>query len=192
MVKKIWNVLRSLGDWCWNWFQLKYHHVKYEPGFLNIHGRLFIFGGNIRIGKHVAVNSGMRYNPIGGDVSTILRTHQNGSIAIGDYTGISNSCIVSYDSVTIGSHVLIGGSCKIYDTDFHSLKAEIRRDSPQEDIKSKPVVIEDDVFVGAHTIILKGVTIGKGSIVGAGSVVTRSIPPGEVWGGNPAKFIREL
>lgn len=55
-----------------------------------------------------------------------------------------------------------------------------------------PVVIEDNVFIGARSIILKGVTIGENSIVGAGSVVTRSIPSNQIWGGNPAKFIRNL
>ena len=55
-----------------------------------------------------------------------------------------------------------------------------------------PVIIEDTVFIGAKCIILKGVTIGQNSIVGAGSVVTKSIPADEIWGGNPAKFIRKL
>ena len=57
---------------------------------------------------------------------------------------------------------------------------------------TKPVEIREGAFVGAHCIILKGVTIGKEAIVGAGSVVTKSIPDGEIWGGNPAKFIRKI
>ena len=57
---------------------------------------------------------------------------------------------------------------------------------------AKPVVIEDDVFVGTHCIICKGVRIGNRSIVAAGSVVVKDIPNGEVWGGNPAKFIRKI
>lgn len=55
-----------------------------------------------------------------------------------------------------------------------------------------PVVIKNGVFIGANSIILKGVTIGEKAIVGAGSVVTRSIPDGEIWAGNPAKFIRKI
>ena len=58
--------------------------------------------------------------------------------------------------------------------------------------KCAPVVIGDDVFVGAKCIILKGVTIGKGAIIGAGSVVTKNIPARQIWAGNPAKFIREI
>jgi acetyltransferase-like isoleucine patch superfamily enzyme len=57
---------------------------------------------------------------------------------------------------------------------------------------TKPVVIRDGAFIGAHTIVLKGVTIGERSVVGAGSVVTKDIPDGEIWAGNPARFIRKL
>lgn len=57
---------------------------------------------------------------------------------------------------------------------------------------NKPVIIGDNVFIGAHSTILKGVTVGNNSIVGACSVVTRSIPENEIWGGNPAKFIKKI
>jgi len=59
-------------------------------------------------------------------------------------------------------------------------------------VKSAPIVIEDGAFVGGSSLIMKGVTIGRHSIVAAGSVVTKDIPPNEIWGGNPAKFIRKL
>ena len=81
----------------------------------------------------------------------------------------------------------------MFTTDFHSLDSIIRASS--EDQKHKicaPVVIEHNVFIGARCIILKGVTIGENSIVGAGSVVTKSIPANEIWAGNPAKFIRKI
>lgn len=64
------------------------------------------------------------------------------------------------------------------------------KDLDKIDALSKPIVIEDDVFIGAHSIILKGVNIGQGAIIAAGSVVTKSIPAYETWGGNPAKKIR--
>lgn len=88
----------------------------------------------------------------------------------------------------------LGGGVKIYDTDFHSLDPEIRKDR-NKDIKSKkclPVVLEDNCFVGAGSIVLKGVTIGENAIVGAGSVVTKSIPANEIWAGNPATFVRKV
>ena len=63
---------------------------------------------------------------------------------------------------------------------------------PDTHIKTKPILIKEGAFIGAQSIILKGVTIGKHSVVGAGSVVTKDIPDGEIWGGNPAVFIRKV
>lgn len=87
---------------------------------------------------------------------------------------------------------MIGGNCKIYDNDFHSLDFNERMGTVDLWSKTCPVVIKDGAFIGAHTIVLKGVTIGERSIVGAGSVVTRSIPDYEIWAGNPAKFIKKV
>lgn len=86
----------------------------------------------------------------------------------------------------------LGGTC-VYDTDFHSLDPLIRASS--DDTKhrvEKPVLIKSNAFIGAHSIILKGVTIGENSIIGAGSVVTKSVPDNQIWAGNPARFIREI
>lgn len=159
---------------------------------LSINGRIYIIGNNIIIGDSVRINSSYKFNPIGGDVRTMLITHNDGRITIGNNVGISNSTIVAKQSVTIEDHVLIGGSCKIYDTDFHSLEYDYRMQKPDMHIKSAPVLIKNGAFIGAHSIILKGITIGEKSIVGAGSVVTKDIPDGEIWAGNPAKFIRKV
>ena len=80
------------------------------------------------------------------------------------------------------------------DTNFHSIDwQERRRESEMvTNTKTSPVIIGDDVFIGARTIINKGITIGNRSIVAAGSVVVKNIPADEVWGGNPAKFIKKL
>ncbi len=180
----------TFWQYCWNIFQLKRNRVQYASS-MEIRGKIYIRGRRICIGENVAINSSFRANPIGGDGRTILRTNGDGEIIIGDNTGISNSSIIAYCSVKIGKNVLIGGSCKLYDTDFHSLDIETRTKKTLEDIVSKPIIIEDGVFIGAHTIILKGVTIGENSIIGAGSVVTKSVPAGEIWAGNPAKLIRK-
>ena len=90
----------------------------------------------------------------------------------------------------LGNQILVGGGTKIYDTDFHWL--EFERRMSELGGATNPVVIKDGAFIGAHCIILKGVTIGEKSIVGAGSVVTKSIPDGEIWAGNPAKYIRRI
>ena len=81
---------------------------------------------------------------------------------------------------------------KIYDTDFHSINYDDRVTNSDINPGVKPVEIKEGAFIGAFTIILKSVTIGEHSVISAGSVVTKNIPPNEVWGGNPAKFIKKL
>jgi acetyltransferase-like isoleucine patch superfamily enzyme len=76
--------------------------------------------------------------------------------------------------------------------DFHPINHSERMAHPNSGYKSKPIVIRQGAFIGASTIILKGVEIGERSVVGAGSVVTRSIGPDELWAGNPAVFIRKI
>lgn len=148
--------------------------------------------GRIVIGNGFVCNSGRKQNPIGGDTFCRLVVYRNGSLEIKDRVGISNSTIVCQNSVVIGNNVLIGGGCRIWDTDFHSLNYNSRTSSKDNDVSTAPVVIEDGVFIGGGCLILKGVTVGKYSIIAAGSTVTKSIPPNEIWGGNPAKFIRRI
>ena len=143
------------------------------------------------MGEDVCINSGWVYNPIGGQERTVLMTVAEGEMIIGNKVGISNSTLIAREYVEIQDNVKIGGSCKIYDNDFHSLDYSNRQKKIDINIKSAPVVIKKGAFIGAHSIILKGVTIGEQSIIGAGSVVTKSVPAGEVWGGNPARYIRK-
>ena len=146
---------------------------------------------SITIGKNVQIRSGKAYNIIGGDTRLILRTIDAGQIRIGNGVGISNSAVVSANSITIEDDVFIGGSCAIYDTDFYSSEYDQRINQGDKNIKSAPVIIKRGAFIGSKCIILKGVTIGLESIVGAGSVVTKDIPDGEIWAGNPARFIKK-
>lgn len=166
------------------------NNVKFGSN-CSIRGVILLFG-NVVLGNNVTINSGFKYNPIGGQERTSLVTHGNGVIEIGNNVGISNSSIVSRERVVIEDDVMIGGSCKIYDTDFHSLDYDERMSRPDPGIKSAPVTIKKGAFIGAHSVILKGVTIGEKSIVGAGAVVTKSIPDGEIWAGNPAGFIKKI
>lgn len=80
----------------------------------------------------------------------------------------------------------------ITDSNHHSLDWRVRNLEGDTDRKSAPVVIEDYVFIGARSIVLKGVRIGARSVIAAGSVVVKDIPAGELWGGNPAKFIKKI
>ena len=115
-------------------------------------------------------------------------------LSIGDSTFIGHGCsIYTAKSVRIGNHCLIAGGVSIRDYDGHSIDYLARRDHKAiSDEEIKPVMIEDDVWVGSHAVILKGTTIGSRSIVAAESVVTRDVPPDCVVGGNPAKIVRQL
>jgi acetyltransferase-like isoleucine patch superfamily enzyme len=149
--------------------------------------------GAIHIGRHARLLAGWRSNRVGITGRLMLTTLGDGRIEIGDHFGGSGIVLSSRSLIRIGNHVNFGGNVRVYDHDFHSLDAEIRR--TEEDTvkcKTKPVVIGDDVFVGANSIILKGVELGDRVIVGAGSVVTRSFPENSIIAGNPATLIREI
>jgi len=90
---------------------------------------------------------------------------------------------VAASSIVIGDRVLIGGGAGIWDTDFHPLDYEQRMMHPTLGTRSKPIVIEDDVFIGARAIILKGVKIGKAAVIGAGAVVRNDVPEGQCFKG---------
>ncbi len=106
------------------------------------------------------------------------------------------------ESIKIGNGVNIGGDCIIMDTDAHNLDWKIRAGLVKnsegmiiEDTTSAlsaPIEIEDHAFIGTRSIILKGVTIGARSIIAAGSVVTKSIPPDCIAGGNPCRVIKQM
>jgi acetyltransferase-like isoleucine patch superfamily enzyme len=160
---------------------------------LRINGRIYICGkGSIELANNVTINSSRRSNQIGGDTRTILNSSHRGKIRIGEGSGLSNCTIVARESVEIGKNVRIGGSCRIYDTDFHSLKYGDRIEQGDQDVLVRPVKVKDGAFIGAFSIILKGVTIGEHSIIGTGSVVTKDVPDHEIWAGNPARFIRRI
>lgn len=190
MVKRFIKEFVEIPNQIINYVSLKKHSVIYGDNLI-IRGKILLYGDNIRIGNNVRIKSGIKYNPIGGDSVSIIVCKKGASVTIGNGVGISNSTIVAHESVSIGNNVMIGGSVKIYDTDFHSLDYE-KRISGFDGIKTAPVEIGDGVFIGAHTVILKGVKIGARSIVGAGSVVTKSIPEEEIWAGNPAHFISHI
>lgn len=171
---------------------LKWHRVTTGKNF-RVNGVLKLANsGTIRLGDHVTINSGAYFNPVYGARRTVLNANSGASILIGNHVGISNSLIFAAEGITIEDHVMIGGGCSICDTDFHPLDYQLRIAHNAEAIAHKPILIKEGAFVGMNSIILKGVTIGKHSIVGAGSVVTKDIPDGEIWAGNPARFIREL
>lgn len=149
--------------------------------------------GKCSIGQNFAMNNDIKGNPIGCYRKCTFFVDRNAELVIGEHVGISQTALICHKSITIGNYVKIGGGVSIYDTDFHSLTPQIRKS--KDDLKNrieKPVIIKDNAFIGAFSIILKGVTIGENSIIGAGSVVTKSVPDNQIWAGNPAKFIRNI
>ena len=166
---------------------------------------------NIEVGENVMIDSSSAFKKyfskkqiglkIGNHVtlqSSALATEEHGYIEIGDYSYLSGAALVATQSILIGRYVYIAGGVTIVDSDFHPLDpAERLRDtvliSPagkktnRPAFESAPVIIEDDVWIGFNATILKGVTIGAGSIIHPGAVVHRSVPPDSIVFGNPAQ-----
>lgn len=150
--------------------------------------------GSFYIGKNFKMNNDLTGNPIGRPQKCTFVVDNGAKLYIGNNVGVSSTAIVCHNSIIIEDDVKIGGGVCIYDTDFHALESLKRENSKKDRLNkvNKPVKIKKNAFIGAHSTILKGVIIGESSIVGACSVVTKNIPKNEIWGGNPAKFLRKL
>jgi acetyltransferase-like isoleucine patch superfamily enzyme len=149
-------------------------------------------GGALVIGANFKGNSSHISNPVGLPNPLIISVvGKNAVVVIGHNVGISGTTINCRSSISIGSNTVIGGGTGIWDTDFHPLDYRDRL-ADINSAKSSPIVIGENVFIGARCIILKGVRINDRSAVAAGSVVTKDIPAGQLWGGNPAKFIKNI
>lgn len=145
--------------------------------------------GKCTFGDHFTANAGVF--SIDNGVNTKIMVYDNASLYIGDNVGISTTCIVCRKEIKIGNYTKIGAGCMITDSNHHSLDYIKRQSDDFHDAKCAPVNIGSNVFIGMRSIILKGVNIGDKSIVAAGSVVSRDIPKDEIWGGNPAIFIKK-
>lgn len=118
---------------------------------------------------------------------------EKGYLSIGNYSGISNVVLHCHMKIIIGNHVNIGDGTMIVDTDFHSIFWQDKlKGQDVENAKCSSINIGDFVFIGARSIILKGVTIGAKAVIDAGSVVTRDIPECELWAGNPIRFVKRI
>ena len=149
--------------------------------------------GSIQIGFGFKCNNKIKSNSIGLIQPCVFNILSSKSrIVIGNNVGISGSTICARENVTIGDNVLVGSGCLITDNDAHPINWEDRCERRNEKILSAPITIGNDVFIGARSIILKGVTIGDRSVIGAGSVVTKDVPADSVVAGNPATLIKKL
>ena len=151
--------------------------------------------GILKIGKNFTLNSRKASNLVGITNWASFQIINEGRIEIGDNCGFTSTVLSSRKLIKIGNNVLIGGNVRIYDHDYHSLNYLNRRNSKldAQNVKTSEVIIEDDVFIGTNSIILKGVKIGARSIIGAGSVVSlKNIPPDSIVAGNPSKILKSI
>lgn len=194
--------LRTLFYKYWNRFYFWSCGVKYGKR-MRAFNKIYVLGsGKVSIGDDFDFSSGDSINPICRNIrGTIYTATPDSEIIIGNRVGMSSACLWAKEQIIIGNDVKIGGNCLIMDNDAHPHNFNQRRNSYKEDvdkkeffniIQSAPVVIEDDVWIGAHCIILKSVHIGARSIIAAGSVVVKDIPSDCIAGGNPCKLIRHL
>lgn len=138
---------------------------------------------SIIIGDRCTFNSSSRFNARGINHHCILETGKPGALLkIGNHCGFSGCSIVADKEVIIGDHVMVGANTCIGDRDDHPDRLGT---TPQ------PVHIGNNVFIGMHCIVMKGVTIGENSIIGAGSIVTKDIPANCIAAGVPCKVIRK-
>jgi len=175
-----------------NYFAIKRAKVTYKQ-FPVVYGKLIIKNnGRCQLGENVTFKSSVSSNYVGLTKKCSLFIENGGQLVVGNNSGFSGISIYCSKYIKIGDFVNCGGNVNMWDTDFHPLDFEARRVHQLAKIVSAAIEIGNDVFIGANATILKGVTIGDRSIVGACSVVTKSIPADEVWAGNPARFIRKL
>jgi acetyltransferase-like isoleucine patch superfamily enzyme len=151
-------------------------------------------GSECRIGKGSVLVSASFATALGVNHPVVLRTLRTGArIEIGARVGISGGSICAAALVKIGDDTMIGANVVIADTDFHSLMPRMRVESREREVEiGIPVEIGERVFIGANSVILKGVSIGNNTVIGAGSIVTKSVPGNLVAAGNPCRPLREL
>ncbi len=127
-------------------------------------------------------------------VGIILSDINKPRLIIGNNVDIGYQCDINVAGiVSIGNNVFLANGVKIFDNNSHPLDIKERQHkSPLANEHISPVVIKDDAWIGINAIILKGVTIGRGAIIGAGSVVTKDIPDNVIAVGNPARVIKDI
>ena len=145
-------------------------------GRLRVHNQ-----GRLMVGDGVAFHAGTQ--------DTAITVMEGGALEIGNQCRINFGCVfIASGSIVVGSRCRFGIGAMIMDSGQHRIEPELRelRDTP------RPVVLEDDVWIGSRALVLAGVRIGAGSVVAAGSVVTRDVPPRSLVAGNPAEVVRKI
>lgn len=181
-----WSISRSF----WNCYSIPLYKLKgvtlgNKPNFFGFSKVKRARGSIIEIGRNLTLRSSATSNLIGVNRPCIFTTlAYDARLTIGNNCGFSGTIIGCFKEITIGNNVLVGANSTITDGDWHP-------DDPRSQT-AKPIIIGHNVWLGINVTVLKGVTIGDGSLIGAGSVVTKSIPPNVMAAGNPCKVLRDL
>ena len=182
--------LRNLASWVWR-LEARFKGVTLL-GHTRFVGRPIIGvapSSRIVLADGTGITSARRGNVIGCFQPTVLRTTAAGAELIMEKgSGVSGTVICASKSIRIGEGTIAGSGAMIIDSDFHALDEDLGWVHAYEST-SRPIAIGNFVFIGARAIILKGVTIGDKSVIGAGAVVSRNVPTRHMAVGNPARII---
>lgn len=208
-LKTIFSKFFYLHRWMAEKLMLRYNMIKmillgvtfgkntkvYNSVYFDIHPE-----SKVIIGDNFVMSSSDNFNPLCRNIKgCVVAERANTKITIGNHVGMSSPCLWAKQEITIGDYVNIGGDCIIMDSDAHNLDWRIRDSLKMYNFKESldahtakcaPIHIGNHVLIGTRSIILKGVTIGEGSVIAAGSIVTKDIPANVIAGGNPCKVIR--
>ncbi len=187
------NELRRYAAWPYIRLMFALYGIRWQRGW-RIFGMPLIQryrGSVMEFGDGLELRSWRSSNPLTPNHPCVFSTRTaQAVIRVGPRCGFTGATVVAFESIQIEADVLVGANAIIVDGDFHPL--DLTQRLPGQVGRVKPVVIHDHVFIGMNSLILKGVEIGRGSVIGAGSVVVDSVPPGVMAAGNPARMIREL
>lgn len=173
---------------------MKTQGIKYGKGceFYGIPIIICTKDSSMTLGDGVVCVSSFHSNLAGLYQRSIILARAGAKLDIGDDVRMSGVTIYSRESIRVGKHTSIGGNVKIFDHDFHPVNPQERLDHPNSGMKTRPVDIGENVFIGVNVIILKGSKIGNNCVIGAGAVVSGTFEDNTVIAGNPAKVIKKL
>ena len=171
--------------WLWRpywWVRKRFGGTAITIGSrFSLQGKLILRGpGRVILGDDVIIDS----------VTTPYTHTSSAVISIGSRSFVNGTRFGAAELIQIGQNALLADA-RIMDTDFHSLHRD-RNSNPRRIVPHAAVMIEDNVWIAASCSVLKGVRIGKDSVIALGSVVTQSIPAGSIAAGNPAKIISQI
>lgn len=159
------------------WYRLRYPRLTLGRGG-EIRGRI-----RLRRGVRVSIGDRTRLNKL-------VRFAGPGEVRVGADCLLNATWIGAWSSITIGDRCLLS-DCELLDNDFHNLPPEQRHDPPSPATLA-PIVVEENVWIGTHALVLKGVRIGRDSVVGAATVVRTDVPPRVVVVGNPQQTVKKF